>query len=139
MCPSLQATSNAYHFIISHVPGKDLITADTLSRALTPLDKTANQTLLANVAAFVSMITNKLPATDQCLKEIMVKQREDENCVAIINYCNSGWPDINTIPSPLKPYWPYRSEFNIDHDGLLLCGQQIVILSKLQPISSTTN
>ena len=96
-----------------------------------PLDKTANQTLLANVAAFVLMVTCNFPATDQHLKEIMVKQWEDEICVAIINYCSTGQPDINTILSPLNPYCPYWDEFNIDHNGLLLCGQLIVIPSTL--------
>ena len=120
-----------FRFTISHVPGKDLITADTLSRTSTPLNKTADQMLLADVAVFVSIVTNNLPAIDQCHKEIMVKQREDEICIATINYCSSSRPDINTIQSPLKPHWPYRGEFNIDHDGLLLCGQHIVIPSTL--------
>ena len=77
------------------------------------------------------MVINDLPATDQRRKEIMVKQGKDEIFIAIITYCSSGLPDINTIPSPLKPYWHYRGEFNTDHNGLLLCRQRIVIPSTL--------
>jgi len=59
-----------YSFTISHVPGKSLSVADTLSRA--PLNKTAvsDSILQDKSEAFVDMIVQSLPATEWRLEEI---------------------------------------------------------------------
>lgn len=116
-----------FHFTISHVPGKDLTTADTLSRAPIPIDRTSDNALLAEVTAFIAMVTETLPATDQRLREIRVKQTQDEVCSAIRTYCKTGWPSINRLPSTLRQYWAHRGELNVNDDDLLLCGQRIVV------------
>ena len=53
-----------YRFSISHVPGKDLITADTLSHAPVSSGNPSDHTLLAEVTSMVAAITNNLPASD---------------------------------------------------------------------------
>ena len=77
------------------------------------------------------MITATLPATDHGRKEIRENQA-DEICPAIVTYCSKGWTEINYLPSPLKPYWAYRDELNLNHKGLLLCGQCIVLAANLR-------
>ena len=116
-----------YHFSISHVPGKDLITADALSRAPISSNDPSDQALLAEVASMVAAITNSLPASDQRLTEICTHQAEDDTCRRIITYCKNGWPDKHCLPDSLKPYWSYRGELTLSNDQLLLCGQRIVI------------
>ena len=114
-----------YH--ISHVPGKDLIIADALSRAPISSNNPSDQSLLAEVASMVAAITNSLPASDQRLAEICTHQAEDDTCRRIITYCKNGWPDKHRLPDSLKPYWSYRGELTLGNDQLLLCGQRIVI------------
>jgi len=68
-----------FHFTISHVPGKDLSTADTLSRSpvkgLSFTDEQFNQ----EVAAYMNMICENLPASDQCISQIKQFQLNDES------------------------------------------------------------
>jgi len=86
------------HFTISHIPGKDLSTADTLSRSpvkgLSFTDEQFNQ----EVAAYVNMICENLPASDQHISQIKQFQLNDEACQQLIDYCRNGWPDKGHIP-----------------------------------------
>lgn len=116
-----------YHFSISHVPGKDLITADALSRAPTRHNNSTDQTLLSEATSMVAVITDSLPASDHRLAEIQTDQARDDICQSIISYCKRGWPDKHCLPNSLKPYWPYRGELTLNANQLLLCGQRIVI------------
>ena len=96
---------------ISHVPGKDLSTADTLSRA--PLVKPLNhqeEKLENDVMAYVDSVIRYLPATEDRLEELRCQQREDEVTKQIIEYYSTHWPERSQLPGPLKPYWPERNE-----------------------------
>ncbi len=52
-----------FKFTISHVPGKDLVTADALSRA--PLPVMAQLEVLPDTAIFVDNIIGSLPASEK--------------------------------------------------------------------------
>ena len=81
-----------YQFIISHVPGKDLTIADTLSRIPSTVPISADQLLQEEANAFVSTVVQCLPANEQLL-EIKQLHTEDEACQKITKYCQSGWPE----------------------------------------------
>ena len=57
-----------FHFSIRHVPGKELNTADHLSRSLiTLMDKVQDakdREFQSEVEAFVNLVVNNLPAPD---------------------------------------------------------------------------
>ena len=59
-----------YRFTISHVPGKDLIVADMLSQALTSTPASADQQFHREGNAFINMVIQGLPASDQQLETI---------------------------------------------------------------------
>jgi len=50
---------------MSHMPGEDLITADTLSRAPVSNSNTDDTEFQQEVEAFVNQVTDQLPATEQ--------------------------------------------------------------------------
>ena len=120
-----------FQFTISHVPGKELIIADTLSRAPaadpTPADKGFQDE--ANV--FVDAIMQSLPATEERMEEIKSLQLRDPVCQQILAYCQSGWPDQRSLPNSLKPYFPVAAEL-AETDGLLMRGSRIVIPPSLR-------
>jgi hypothetical protein len=114
-----------FTYDIVNVPGKSLITADTLSRA--PIEHTFIQEERENEAAvtvFVDAVTQSLPATEPRLKEILERQKTDPVCAKLIRYCEMGWPERHMLPPEPAPFWPEKG--NIPLTGqLLLRGQRI--------------
>ena len=80
-----------YSYRIVHVPGKDLCTADALSRAplyqsLTKDEKQLN----AELNLYVSHVIDCLPTTERRLQEIRLQQDEDEICSKLKEFCGEG-------------------------------------------------
>ena len=63
-----------YNFSISHVPGKNLVTPDTLSRApvsgVTELESMQNE-----VQGYVDGVFESIPSTEKRLEEIKMKMK----------------------------------------------------------------
>ena len=120
-----------FQFSISHVPGKDLIIADALSRAPVA-DAISDDVLLQQEAdALISVVLTSLPATEQRIEEIKKLQLTDPVCQQISLYCQMGWPDKKSLEGPLKLYFSVAGELS-EVDGLLMRGSRIVIPSPLR-------
>ena len=59
-----------FDYTIAHVPGKQLVIADTLSRAPSREPVESDLLLQYETSAFIEMIVNGLPATEKRLEEI---------------------------------------------------------------------
>ena len=119
-----------YQYTISHVAGKDLCTADTLSRApSTEVGKHSYQ-LQQEIASYVNLIIDYLPATETIMQEIKEKQKEDPVCQKLIAYCQTRWPDKSKLQGPCKAYAAVMHELSVIQ-GLLLRGHRIVIPSEM--------
>lgn len=108
-----------FSFDISHVPGKDLLVTDALSRAPTSSTTIADNEFRQEVDMFVNLVMKNLPASDKRLLEIMKLQEEDEVCTQIKQYCLKGWPDRGQLKGAIKPYLPVLAELTVQ-DGLLM-------------------
>ena len=82
-----------YHYTIEHVPGKELVIADTLSRAPVSKPTAEDTTLGEQVYAHVSQVFESLPATSDRLKQIKVTQEKDRDIQLLRKYLINGWPD----------------------------------------------
>ena len=71
-----------FHFSISHVPGKSLTIADTLSRAPMGHPTEADDLLQQEACAFINAVMQSLPATEQRIAEIKEHQETDEGLPA---------------------------------------------------------
>ena len=103
MIPSKSAgNSERFDFTISHVPGKSLMTADTLSQA--PLKKVLidsdernerhkEDKLHKEAEAYVRVILIYLPASDTRLNEIRSELKKDEILKVVIHHVEHGWPE----------------------------------------------
>ena len=111
---------------VVHVPGKEQITADALSRA--PVDGPDSQdaTLVDNVEIFAAQTLDLLPASQKKLLEIRDAQREDAILRQVVQYVQAGWPAYIPEQPLLRPYWSNRERFTIV-DGLLLYDERLVI------------
>ena len=122
-----------YNYQIVHVPGKELWTADALSRAPvhTSQPSVADTDLLGDTNVYVDSIVSDFPASQGKLREIQIMQEEDPVCRVLLSYVQNGWPTKHELPSLLKPYWQHQNELTLVR-GLLLRGTRIVIPSDLR-------
>ena len=67
-----------YQVTISHVPGKYLATADTLSRAPSSESNEGDGELQNETEAYVNIVFQAIPATEKWLEEIRLHQEEDD-------------------------------------------------------------
>ena len=125
---------NRFDYDICHVPGKNLCTADTLSRAPTAEPGPTSVAFQNELEAFMDAVTSSLPASSNQLREYCDKQKADPVCSLIRSYCISGWPDTaHTLPY-LKPYAEIHSELTVCND-ILLRGWRIVVPTSLQKVT----
>ena len=115
-----------YHFTISHVPGKNLVTADALSRAPLSDRSQDDQELQAEVEVYLNTVRQTVPASEKQLLHIQHHQEEDEICQQIVTYCKTYWPTQGELPHPIRPYYSVASELSVVQ-GLLMRGTRIVI------------
>ena len=120
-----------FSFTISHVPGKELSTADALSRA--PIANVSSSTELSaeEVDAYVRLAVRCLPATEEKLEKIRSCQNGDNDFQRVIAYCQEGWPSKPDIPQALKPFHSVAGELCMQ-DGLLMRGSRIVIPTEMR-------
>ena len=122
-----------FKFTVQWVPGKDLTTADTLSRApLKDVPTKQEETLLADTKVFVEMVMENLPLSDQRLTQIKAELQKDEVAKTIMEYCIHGWPDKSLLQGEVRKYWQWSGELTVV-DGLLMKGTRLVIPSSLRP------
>ena len=121
-----------FTYTISHLPGKNLTVADTLSRAPVSSPTPEDTQFNSAIDAYVDLMIQGLPATEKRLQQIQQAQKQDAVCCKLIKYCQEGWPRRNLVPGPIKPYVHVAAELTVQND-LLLGGNRIVIPVSLQP------
>ena len=77
-----------FSYPISHVAGKNLVIADTFSRAPVAQISAVDQ----EVDAYVNMIVSSLPATDVMIQDIKPSQSSDATCQKIHEYLQAQKP-----------------------------------------------
>ena len=115
-----------YNYSITHVPGKLLYTADTLSR-VPPDSRTTSLSPLEEIAEnLVDGIVSTFPATSQGLEKYWTAQTQDATCLKVRKYTQTGWPEKTALDNTLIPYWHERNRLSLCKD-LLLHGSRIVV------------
>ena len=121
-----------FDYTISHVAGKLLYTADTLSRA--PVTSSDNDCRLQEEAEMLMELSiRNLPGSTQTCEDYQKAQADDPTCKRVIQYCQSGWPRRKgEMEAKLVPYWKERSDLTVAKDGMLLYQKRIVVPKPLQ-------
>ena len=115
-----------FKYTISHIPGKELVIADTLSRAPSNEVYQEEKEFRAEIQAYVDLVVRNIPTSEPKMLEIKQAQQKDEICQKVIQYCQEGWPDKSLVKGEWKQFFHVASELSIQ-DGLLLRGNRIVI------------
>ena len=94
-----------FSYDVQHVAGKDLHTADTLSRAPLSTPSTYDDLELEkDVSCFIGEVLQALPITDTRLEEVRQHQAEDHTCRLITSYIDEGWPDKSNLSGTVGMY-----------------------------------
>lgn len=80
-----------FDYSIYYVPGKELVTADTLSRKPLPIgdEITSDEDFSAQICGMIQT----LPVTPTKLSEIISAKKSDEELAAVRAYITYGWPE----------------------------------------------
>jgi len=119
-----------YNPEVLHISGKCHISADALLRAPVSSLNMSDRQFIEEVEAFVSSTMDQLPATAQCLQEIIEAQK-NEVCMQVRGYCQAGWSVYMPHQPLLRPYWESRVHLAVV-DDLLLYDERIVIPQALR-------
>ncbi|XP_053389029.1 uncharacterized protein K02A2.6-like [Mercenaria mercenaria] len=120
-----------FSYTISHMPGKELIIPDLLSRHPTCDSLTfEDRQNCTETQMYVDLVLKSLPATDKRLQEIRSKQMSDYVCQKLIEFTQNGWPEAESCEIS-KLYWKFQGEITVNN-GLLMRNDRLIIPSELK-------
>ncbi|KAK3085333.1 hypothetical protein FSP39_001659 [Pinctada imbricata] len=123
-CQRLLMRLRRFNLTAKHVPGKQLVVPDTLSRS--PISDFESSTI-EDVSAYVDCVIHNKPLSDTKLKEIKACTSTDPVLPDIMRYTLSGWQNKESSLFPeVKPYFSSRYEISIS-DGILLYRDRLII------------
>ena len=118
-------TIQRYNIKVRYRPGKELVIADTLSRA--PNNSQPVERHRAPYEDYEINTIFTLPISKYKLRQIQEETDKDQDLKVLQQYIVEGWPDHQSQTLlPAKPYWNYRDELSIEK-GIILRGERIVI------------
>ena len=90
-------------YMISHVAGKQLYTADAFSRATKIPPNIEEERLDEASSVYLNSLIKQLPLTESRLPQIEQATKDDEVCWQIQKYVRDGWPHRYALTYLLRP------------------------------------
>ncbi|KAK2163415.1 hypothetical protein NP493_1462g00054 [Ridgeia piscesae] len=116
-----------YDLKLEFKPGKYLIVADTLSRAIDRSVKKSNTE--EETRAHMDMIRKNAQVSDPMWEKIAIHTKEDEELKDVLNAVHFGLESDHA--QSLKPYYHFRGDIT-ESDGVLVKGPKVIIPKTLQ-------
>ena len=114
---------------VEHVPGKELVIADALSRK--PLSYSEESTH-QEIQAHVDAVQAYWPASNAKLSAMAQATHDDNTLRQVATHVMAGWPEHKSKVQPeVLPFYPARGELSIV-DGLITYADRIVVPLALQ-------
>ena len=108
-----------------HVPGKQMVVADTLSRSPCKLEQEPDT--VEDVQAFVGLVESTRPATSDQLKRIREASAKDVQLLKVMEFTMVGWPaHVEKVPLEIREFFDSRGHLSMSN-GLLTYDDRIVI------------
>ena len=109
-----------------HVPGKELVVADTLSR--NPLvNVTEASDSEEDVKAYVDAAMMSQPASLGKLEQIKQATLSDPQLSLVLNYTINGWPKYaKDVPEQIRQYYTVRGDLSVVNGKIIYCNRIVV-------------
>ena len=102
-----------FDYIISHVPGKYMYTADILSCNPTIVNTSLGNVNLNDIEPFVQIQVESLSVRKDRQDIYHQAQLNNLFCSQVNEHCQSSLPQKCMIQFSLKPYWNVRGELTV--------------------------
>ena len=124
-----------FNYTIDYTEGKNLVTADTLSRAPVQASQYQNKEKgkhleEKHIETFINTVFKSIPISDARLKQVHEEQEMDELISRVKNYVKRGWPSKCEEKELIK-YSSIKHELTICND-ILMYKCRIVIPKSMQ-------
>uniref|UniRef100_A0A672GPH5 Gypsy retrotransposon integrase-like protein 1 n=1 Tax=Salarias fasciatus TaxID=181472 RepID=A0A672GPH5_SALFA len=123
-CQRLLMRLLRFHVVAEHVPGKQLVIADVLSRS--PLTDVCDDSTEHVVQAYIESIVSNAPVTPRKLSEIRAATQQDKELQSVVKFITNGWPHKTTLSPSLHGYYAARAHLS-ESDGFVLYQDRLVI------------
>ena len=114
-----------YDLTLQYTPGKQLVVADTLSRAY-PSEPEPSRTE-KEIELHVAMVKSAKPISDTMWQKIAIETEKDDILKEVVQAIQLGWDTKRN----LKPYYHNRAELTVV-EGVVLKGHKIVVPATLR-------
>ena len=133
-----------YHLNVVYKPGKELLIADTLSRAYLPNEPAPEKNncdvfavrqeeYLIKYMEEIDMV-EVLPITAERLAHLREKTEQDESLQKLKHVIKVGWPDNkDEVPTEIRNYFHFKEELTIQ-DGIIFKGNRVIVPVALRPV-----
>lgn len=111
---------------VIHVPGKQQITADALSRAPARGPSEDDVAFVNDISMMAQQTLESLPVTPPKLQDIIMHQKADLELTEVRSHCIKGWPAFMPQNPLIQQYWINQRYLTIV-DDLLLYNDRIVV------------
>lgn len=120
----------AYNLKVIYKPGKEMVIADTLSRAA--LSEESLPLLDHEIEIHCNPVSLSLPVSDAKVDHIRKETIADETLVKLIQHYREGWPEVKKKIDPLvMPYFKNKNEIHVIN-GIVFMNNRIVIPSSMR-------
>ena len=121
-----------YDFTAKYKPGKEMVLADTLSRAFIPEIKLDASHMENEVEYHAHSVLHRMPVSTNKMEKIRKETSKDPTMMILLNMIHRGWPQSRRqTPVEIREFWNYRDEMS-EIDGVVMKGDRIVISATLR-------
>jgi hypothetical protein len=121
-----------YDFIAKYKPGKEMVLADTLSRAYVPNSEPDESYMEDEVEYHTHSVLHRIPVSTDKLEKIREETSKDPTMMVLLTVIRRGWPQSRQqTPVEIHEFWNYRDEMS-EIEGVIMKGDRIVIPTVLR-------
>ena len=113
----------SYNFVITYVPGKDILMADTINRVI-PNEKTETKGLHITTHELTPQLSRIQ------VESIQKATQQDKTVQLLIQQVLEGWPEsCRKLPEILRPFGQWRDDLSTEHSCITWKGRFFISIT----------